>query len=170
MIIPLGDLVPDTERATFVAEQATVAGHVILHEKTSVFYGAVLRSETEAITIGAESNVQDGVIMHADLGFPTTLGARVSVGHAAVLHGCTVEDDCLIGMGAVVLNGAVIGTGSLIAAGAVIGEGTVIPPRSLVAGVPGKVKREIDDAGFARIQLNAAHYLAISETHAAAHR
>lgn len=168
MIISLGDIRPDISAARFVAASADVAGHVILHRDSSVFYGAVLRSETEAVTLGEDSNLQDGVVVHTDVGFPTTVGARVSVGHRAVLHGCTVEDDCLIGMGAVVLNGAVIGSGSLVAAGAVVAEGVVIPPRSLVAGVPGKVKRTIDDEGFAKIQLNAAHYLDIAAAHAAA--
>jgi carbonic anhydrase/acetyltransferase-like protein (isoleucine patch superfamily) len=104
-------------------------------------------------------------VVHTDAGHPTTIGSGVSVGHRAVLHGCTIEDDCLIGMGSVVLNGAHIGAGSLIAAGAVVPEGAVIPPRSLVAGVPGTVRREIDDPGLARIHANAEAYLELARRH-----
>jgi carbonic anhydrase/acetyltransferase-like protein (isoleucine patch superfamily) len=103
--------------------------------------------------------------VHTDAGHPTTIGAGVSVGHRAVLHGCTIEDDCLVGMGSVVLNGAHVGAGSLIAAGAVVPEGAVIPPRSLVAGVPGTVRREIDESGLARIRANAEVYVELARRH-----
>jgi carbonic anhydrase/acetyltransferase-like protein (isoleucine patch superfamily) len=125
------------------------------------------------VTIGEQAsiwctNLQDGTIVHADPGFPVSVGSGVSVGHRAVLHGCTVEDDVLIGMGATVLNGARIGTGSLVAAGAVILEGTEIPPRSLVAGLPGKVRRELGEEELDRIRLNAQVYLQLASTHRAA--
>jgi carbonic anhydrase/acetyltransferase-like protein (isoleucine patch superfamily) len=109
------------------------------------------------------------VVVHTDVGRPVTIGSGVSVGHRAVLHGCTVGDDCLIGMGSIILNGAVIGEGSLIAAGAVVQEGAVIPPRSLVAGVPGKVRRELADQDVARIRLNADVYVDLAQLHRASH-
>jgi len=130
----------------------------------------VLRADFEPIVLGEGSNLQDGVVVHTDPAHPTTIGAGVSVGHRAVLHGCTVEDDCLIGMGSVVLNGARIGAGSLVAAGAVVPEGVVVPPRSLVAGVPGKVRREIDDHGVGRIRRNAEVYAQLAELHRGALR
>ena len=115
-------------------------GQATIEAGASVFYGAVVRADMDRVVLGAGSNLQDNVVVHTDYGFPTDIGAGVSVGHAAVVHGCTVEDDCLIGMHATVLNGARIGAGSLVAAGTVVLEGTVVPPRSLVAGVPGKVR------------------------------
>jgi carbonic anhydrase/acetyltransferase-like protein (isoleucine patch superfamily) len=117
--------------------------------------------------LGDDSNLQDAVVCHVDAGFPLTIGRGVSVGHGAVLHGCTVEDDCLIGMSASVLNGAVIGAGSLVAAGAVVLEGTVVPPGSLVAGVPGKVRRELSEEERQGIRRNADHYLRHVEEHTA---
>lgn len=119
---------------------------------------AVLRGDTEEITIGAESNIQDGCVLHADPNFPCRIGNRCSLGHRAVVHGAIVEDDCLIGIGAIVLNGAVIGRGSLIAAGALIPEGVQVPPESVVMGVPGKVVRRTTQADLARIQHAAQHY------------
>lgn len=168
LIVPLGTHTPSVAKSAWVAPNATLAGQISLGERASVFYGAVLRADMDSITVGAETNLQDNVTVHVDAGVPTVVGARVSVGHAAVLHGCTIEDDCLIGMSATVLNGAVIGTGSLVAAGSVVLEGTVIPPRSLVAGVPAKVRREITDEEFEKIQRNASHYLDISAAHALA--
>ena len=140
---------PAVHESAFIAPSASVIGKATLAENSSAFYGVSVRADTAAITVGAGSNLQDNVVLHADPGFPCTVGARVSVGHSAVVHGCTVEDDCLIGMSATILNGAVIGAGSLIAAGAVVLEGTVVPPRSLVAGVPAKVRRELSDEEFA---------------------
>lgn len=156
-------LVPDS---AWVAPNATLVGGVTLGERASVFYGAVLRADVDTITIGDDTNLQDNVTMHCDGGKPASVGARVSVGHGAILHGCTVEDDCLIGMGSTVLNGAVIGSGSLVAAGAVVLEGTIVPPGSLVAGVPAKVRRELTEDELEGIKANAQHYLGISATHA----
>jgi carbonic anhydrase/acetyltransferase-like protein (isoleucine patch superfamily) len=168
-IISLGEaLEPTIDADAWVAPGAVLAGNVTLHPGASVWYNAVLRAEAEPIVIGARSNLQDNVSCHVDHGFPLTLGAGVSVGHGAVLHGCTVEDDVLVGMSATVLNGAVIGAGSLLAAGTVVLEGTVVPPRSLVAGVPGKVRREITDAELAGIRRNAAGYVSHTERHRAA--
>ena len=166
LIVPFRDRTPSIPESAWVAPNATLAGDITLGERASVFYGAVLRGDMDAITIGDDTNLQDNVTMHVDFGTPAIIGARVSVGHGAILHGCTVEDDCLIGMGATVLNGAVIGTGSLVAAGTVVLEGSVIPPRSLVAGVPGKVRREITDEEYEKIQQNYRTYLELSAEHA----
>jgi carbonic anhydrase/acetyltransferase-like protein (isoleucine patch superfamily) len=121
-------------------------GDVTLGEDSSVWYGAVLRGDMDAIVVGAQTNLQDGAIVHVDDGFPCIVGARVGVGHRVILHGCTVEDECLIGMGSVLLNGVRIGTGSVIAAGAVVPEGMTVPPGSLVMGVPGRIVRPVGEA------------------------
>ena len=152
--------------AAWVAPNATLAGSVTIGEGASVWYGAVLRADNEPITIGARSNVQDNCVFHVDKGKPVVLGEGVSVGHGAVIHGATVEDHVLVGMGAIIMNGAVVGTESLIAAGALISEGAVIPPRSLVAGVPGKVRRELSDDEVATLHTNAGIY----EEHRDLHR
>lgn len=168
LIVSLNGMTPSVPESAWVAPNATLVGAVTLAAGSSVFYGSVLRADSDTIEIGEGSNIQDNVTVHCDGGLPTRVGSGVSVGHGAILHGCTVEDDCLIGMGATVLNGAVIGTGSLVAAGAVILEGTVVPPGSLVAGVPGKVRRELSEEERAGIRANAAHYLELSAAHAAA--
>lgn len=157
---------PHIPSSAFVAENATLIGRVTLGERSSVFYGAVLRGDMDAITIGDDTNLQDNVTVHCDDGRPTIVGDRVSVGHAAVLHGCTVEHGCLIGMSATVLNGAVVGEGSLVAAGAVVREGMVIPPHSLVAGVPAVVRRELTQEERERVRLNSVHYVELSRLHA----
>ncbi|WP_347353494.1 gamma carbonic anhydrase family protein [Intrasporangium sp.] len=168
MIIPLGDRIPHVDASAFVAPTAHLVGDVELQAGSSVWYTAVLRAEFEPITLGERSNLQDGVVVHTDAGKPARIGAGVSVGHRAVLHGCTVEDDCLIGMGSVVLNGAVVGAGSLVAAGAVVPEGARIPPRSLVAGVPGKVRRELTDDQVAKLRHNAEIYVELARLHSRA--
>ncbi|NVM98487.1 gamma carbonic anhydrase family protein [Arthrobacter sp. SDTb3-6] len=157
---------PVTPASVFVAPTASIIGDAHFGEGASVFYGATVRADTARIEVGEGSNLQDNVVVHADPGFPCTLGAGVSVGHGAVVHGCTVEDGSLIGMGATVMNGAVIGAGSLVAAGAVVLEGTVVPPRSLVAGVPAKVRRPLTDAEVERVGATAIRYV----PRAAAHR
>lgn len=156
---------PQLDETAFVALGAVIVGQVRLAAQSSVWYNAVLRAEAEPIALGERSNLQDGVVCHVDAGYPVSIGSGVSVGHRAVLHGCTVEDDCLIGMGATILNGAVIGAGSLVAAGAVVLEGTVVPPGSLVAGVPGKVRRELSADEQAGIRRNADAYLAHVDRH-----
>lgn len=167
MLIPIDDVSPTVANDAFVAPNATLIGRVTLGERASVFYGAVLRGDIDSITIGAGSNVQDNVSMHTDVGIKLTVGSGVSIGHNAVVHGCTIEDDCLIGMGAVVLNRAVIGAGSLVAAGAVVLEDTIIPPGSLVAGVPAKVRRELTDAEKDKVRHNASSYVELAARHRA---
>ncbi|MFS0886558.1 gamma carbonic anhydrase family protein [Aeromicrobium sp. 179-A 4D2 NHS] len=165
MKIALGDRSPQVHESAFVAANATLVGSVVMHEGSSVWYGAVLRADNEPITIGPRSNVQDNCVFHVDSGKPLTLGEGVSVGHGAVIHGATVEDHVLVGMGAIILNGAVIGSESLVAAGAMVPQGAVIPPRSLVAGVPAKVRRELTDDEVAGLHLNAAVYEEHRELH-----
>ena len=165
MQLDFDDISPSVDPTAFVAPNATLIGRVTLAEGSSVFYGAVLRGDTDSITIGEGSNVQDNVSMHTDAGIQLVVGRGVSIGHNAVVHGCVIEDDCLIGMGAVVLNRAVIGTGSLIAAGAVVLEDTVIPPGSLVAGVPAKVRRELTADERQGVRLNASRYVELAARH-----
>ena len=168
MIVTLDGVTPVVHETAWVAPSADLVGAVDLRAGSSVWYTAVLRADIDPIVLGERSNLQDGVVVHTDAGHPVSIGAGVSVGHRAVLHGCTVEDDCLIGMGAIVLGGARIGTGSLVAAGAVVPEGAVIAPRSLVVGVPGRVRREIDGPGLARIRANAEVYVELARRHRAA--
>lgn len=156
---------PVVAATAWVAPGAVLAGAVELGEGSSVWYGAVLRAERARISLGRGSNLQDGVVVHVDEGFDAVIGAGVSVGHNAVLHGCTIEDHALVGMNATVLNGAVVGTGSMVAAGAVVLEGTVVPPGSLVAGVPAKVRRELTEAERDGIRRNASSYLELSALH-----
>ncbi len=146
----------------FIAENATVLGDVTIGAESSIWYGAVVRGDTEAIRIGNQTNVQDLSVLHADPGFPCTLGNRVTVGHGAIVHGATVEDDVMIGMRAVVMNGAVIGAGSIVGVGAVVTERTIIPPGSLVLGVPAQVKRPTETKDAERIRHAADHYVAAS--------
>jgi len=165
LILPIAGRAPQLHPQSWLAPNATLIGQVVLAAGASAWYGAILRAEAELIEIGAGTNVQDGVTIHVDPGFPVCVGAGVSIGHNAVLHGCTVEDDSLIGMGAVVLNGANIGAGSLIAAGAVVPQGAMIPPRSMVAGVPGKVRRELSEDELSNIRQNALVYQQLVELH-----
>lgn len=166
LIRNLGELSPSIDASAWVAPTAVVLGKVTLHPRSSVWYNAVLRADNTPIVIGEGSNLQDGVVVHTDPGSPVTLGTGVSVGHNAVIHGATVEDNCLIGMGATLLNGSVIGEGSLVAAGALVTQGMVVPPGSLVAGVPATVRRELDAEERASIRQNAETYL----NHTAQHR
>lgn len=159
---------PEVDAEAWVAPTATVVGRVKIAASSGIWYNAVLRAEFEDITIGEGSNLQDGVAAHVDPGFPLTVGKDVSVGHNAVLHGCTIGDGSLVGMGAVVMNGAVVGEGSLVAAGALVLEGTQVPPRSLVAGVPAKVRRELTDDEVAHNGLNAAVYRELLKQHRSA--
>ncbi len=159
MIAALGDRVPLVAPDAYVAEGATVVGSVELGARASVWFGAVLRGDCDLITVGEESNIQDGAVLHADEGVPLTMGARVTVGHRAMLHGCFVEDEALIGIGAIVLNRARIGRHCIIGAAALIPEGKVIPERSLVVGVPGRVVRQLTDEEVASLRDSAAHYV-----------
>jgi carbonic anhydrase/acetyltransferase-like protein (isoleucine patch superfamily) len=149
----------------YIAPTAAVMGDVTLEEESSVWYGAVVRGDMAAVVIGAQTNIQDGSIVHVDEGVPCTVGRRVGVGHRAILHGCAIEDECLIGMGAVLLNNVQIGTGSVVAAGAVIPEGMRIPPRSLVMGVPGRIVRSVDAALSERVTATWSHYVELAREH-----
>lgn len=143
----------------FIAPNAAVIGHVTLGDRASVWFSCVLRGDVESIRIGAGSNIQDGTVIHADPGFPAVVGENVTVGHNAMLHGCSIGDGSLVGIGAVVLNGAKIGEGCLIGAGALVTEGTEIPDGSLVLGAPAKVKKTLDDDARKMLRLNADHYV-----------
>lgn len=156
---------PNIHASAFIAPTASVMGNVTIGRDASIWYGAVLRGDLDAIEIGDETNIQDGTIVHTDPGFPTRVGLRVGVGHRVILHGCVVEDLCLIGMGSILLNGAVVGTGSVIAAGAVVPEGVRIPPGSLVMGVPGRVVRPVDATLSGRIHETWARYVERAKEH-----
>ncbi|KWX68416.1 gamma carbonic anhydrase family protein [Mycobacterium sp. NAZ190054] len=168
LILAVHGHTPRVHPESWVAPNASVVGNVRLAQKVSIWYSATLRAEFDPIDVGPGSNVQDGATIHADPGFPVTIGARVTVGHNAVLHGCTVGDDCLIGMGAIVGNGATIGAGSLVAPGAVLPQGFSVPPRSLVAGVPAKVRRELSTEEIQVAGINAPAYEYLLGVHRAA--
>ncbi|MDY0909586.1 gamma carbonic anhydrase family protein [Microbacterium sp. CFBP9034] len=167
-VLAVSGRAPDIDPTAFVASGARVIGAVTLSEGSSVWYNAVLRGDSDTITVGAGSNLQDNVSVHVDAAHPVVIGCDVSVGHNAVVHGCTIGDGSLIGMGSVVLSGAVIGDGCLVAAGAVVLEGTIVPPGSLVAGVPAKVRRELTDEEREGILRNAQTYRAHLGSHEAA--
>lgn len=168
MILTYEGQAPSVPANSFVAPNATLIGSVELGEEASVWFGAVLRGDTEPIQIGARSNVQDGVVIHSDPGFPVTVGQGVTIGHAARLHGCTVEDGALIGIGATVLDGAVIGKHALIGANSLIPPGKVIPERALVMGSPGKVVRTLTDEEVEELRWGAKEYVHSSAQYLAA--
>ena len=140
-------------------------GRVSLDRDVSVWPNATVRGDTDRIAVGAATNVQDGAVLHADAGSPCTVGRSVTIGHLACVHGCTVEDEVLIGIGAIILNGSVVGTGSIVGAGAVLPEGTVVPPGSLVLGTPGRVVRPTTDTQRADIRRSSEHYVAMIRVH-----
>jgi len=147
----------------FIAPTATMVGNVVLGEDTGIWFGAVIRGDKDRIEIGTGSNIQDNAVVHTSAGFPTRIGKEVSVGHGAILHGCTIHDRVLVGMGAIVMNGAVVGEDSIVAAGAVVTEGTAIPPGSVVMGVPAKVVKQASAAQKEGIRKNAASYVALAK-------
>jgi carbonic anhydrase/acetyltransferase-like protein (isoleucine patch superfamily) len=149
----------------FVHPAAFVCGDVELGARASVWPTAVLRGDTDRIVVGEDSNVQDGTVVHVDRGVPTHIGARVAIGHRAIVHGATVADDVLIAMGAILLNGVRVGTGSIVGAGALCPEGMVVPPNSLVVGLPGRVVRPTTDAERERIRRTVASYLELGARH-----
>ncbi|KAA1000969.1 gamma carbonic anhydrase family protein [Paraburkholderia panacisoli] len=149
---------PQIAGSAWVASQATLVGRVELGERTSVWFGAVIRADNEPVKIGAGSNVQEGAVLHTDPGFPLDIAGNVTIGHQAMLHGCTVGEGSLIGIQAVVLNCAVIGKNCLVAAGAIVTEGKSFPDRSLILGAPANVARELSDEDVARLDESAADY------------
>ncbi len=153
--------------SVFIAPGAIVLGDVHIGQGASVWYNSVIRGDTERISIGEETNIQDLTMVHADPGVPCLVGSRVTVGHRVILHGCIVEDECLIGMGAVLLNKVRLGRGSVVGAGAVLLEGTEVEPGSLVVGVPGRVVRKVDETSQRRIEHAWRHYVAQAQRHRA---
>lgn len=166
-IYQLGDDVPQIAADAWVADSAQVVGRVRLEPGASVWYGAVLRGDNEWITVGARSNVQDGAMLHTDMGSPLTLGDDVTIGHQVMLHGCAIGEGSLIGIQAVVLNGAKIGRNCLVGAGAIVTEGKEFPDNSLILGAPAKVVREIGPEQIARIRRGTAHYVQNAQRHKA---
>lgn len=158
-IYELDGVAPRMADSAWVADNAQVMGDVALGEGASVWFGATVRGDTETITIGEGSNVQDGSVLHADHGFPLTIGARVTVGHQVMLHGCTIGDESLIGIGAVVLNGARIGRHCLVGAGSLVTEGKEFPDGSMILGRPAKVVRELTPEQIDGLRMSAAHYV-----------
>jgi carbonic anhydrase/acetyltransferase-like protein (isoleucine patch superfamily) len=165
-LLPHGDTFPQVAGSAWIAPGAFVIGDVRLGDESSVWYGAVLRGDTEPIRIGERTNIQDGCILHADPGFPAIVGQGCVVGHNAVVHGCEIGDNCLVGMGATILNGAKIGDGSIVAAGAVVPEGREFSSRSLIVGIPAKRVGDVGEERAAEIARGASEYV----ERAAAHR
>jgi len=157
-IYQLGDETPDIAPSAFVANEATLIGKVSIAAQASVWFGAVIRGDNERISVGEASNVQEGAVLHTDPGFPLDIAANVTVGHQAMLHGCTIGEGSLIGIQAVVMNGAVIGRQCLVGAGAIVTEGKSFPDRSLILGAPAKLVRELNDEEVAKIAAGAAVY------------
>ncbi len=158
-VYALDEARPSVAPSTYVAPSAIVVGNVAIGDRSSVWFNSVIRADDDTVEIGEETNVQDLCIVHVDPGSPVRIGNRVTLGHRCVVHGCVIEDDCLIGMGAVVMNRARIGTGSIVAAGAVVLENTEIPPYSLVTGIPGKVKTTMGKDVVQRIRISSRIYV-----------
>jgi carbonic anhydrase/acetyltransferase-like protein (isoleucine patch superfamily) len=161
-IYALGGKEPDfaDKDSNWIAPDAVLIGDVSLGRNASIWFGVVIRGDNDRIVIGADSNVQEHTVMHTDLGFPLTVGTGCTIGHRAMLHGCTIGDNSLVGMGAIVLNGARIGRNSLVGAGALVTEGKEFPDNSLIVGAPAKAIRVLDEAAAARLRASAAHYVA----------
>jgi len=170
MVHRIGDKSPRVKDCLFVAWNAEVAGDVSCGPETSVWFSATVRGDIAAISIGKGTNVQDGATLHVDTDLPLTIGSGVTIGHNAVLHGCTVGDDCLIGMSAVVLSGARIGKESIVGAGALVTEGKEFPARSVILGSPAKAVRQVDDAMLAKMRENARHYILLAREAATDYR
>lgn len=169
MILSLDDTrTPEIAADAWIAPTAVVVGAVTIGADSGIWYNAVIRADSEAVTIGQRTNIQDGCAVHADPGSPAIIGDGVSIGHNATIHGCIVGDNVLVGMGAVIMNDAEVGEDSLVAAGALVLERTVIPPRSLVAGVPAKVRRPLTEEEIDNIRANATNYVTRRTVHAGA--
>ena len=165
MILTYGPHTPRIAVSSFIAESADLIGDVEIGENASVWFQAVLRGDIDPIRVGANSNIQDGTVVHTMLGSPAIIGDWVTVGHRAVVHGCTIENHCLIGMGAILLNNVRVGEGSIVAAGALVLENTVIPPRSLYLGLPARFQRQLTDSARRFIDMHATHYLQYKENY-----
>jgi gamma-carbonic anhydrase len=170
MIIPFGDKTPEIAPTAFVAENATVIGDTVIGANSSIWFGAVVRGDSNWIKIGARTNIQDLCVLHTDDRHSLTIGNDVTVGHRAILHGCVINDRVLIGMGATIMNGAVIGSGSIIGAGALVTESAVIPAGSLVLGVPAKVKRELSSSEIMAVEGASKHYVEFAEIYLSSNR
>lgn len=167
-IRPFAGKRPVIGRGVFLAETSTVIGDVEIGEESSIWYGTVVRGDMMPIRIGARTSVQDNTVVHITGGkYGTSIGSDCTIGHGAIIHACTIEDSCLIGMGSIILDGVRIGSGSLVGAGALVTPGTDIPPNSLVLGSPAKVKRELDDKEREQIRYGAAHYVELTRVYLA---
>jgi carbonic anhydrase/acetyltransferase-like protein (isoleucine patch superfamily) len=167
LLLPFDGHLPEIHPTAWVAPNATLIGRVRVEAGASVWYGCVLRGDMDQIVLGEGSNLQDNSTVHTDAGVPTTIGAGVGIGHGAIIHGTTIEDGSLIGMGATLLNRSVVRVGAFVAAGALVLEGQEIPSGMLAAGVPAKVRGELDDAGRERVRVNAIQYQELARKHAA---
>ena len=165
MLISLDGRAPEVAGDAWTAPTAVAIGAVTVGSQASLWFGAVARGDGDEIRIGARSNVQDNAVLHADPGFPALIGEDVTIGHNATVHGCTLEDRVIVGMGASVMNGARVGSDSIVAAGTLVPEGVTIPPRSLVVGAPGKVRRELTDDELAKVRRNAEVYVEKAQTY-----
>ena len=159
MILSHGARSPSIDGSTWVASNATVVGDVTIGARAGIWYSAVIRADTESIHVGEATNVQDNCVLHADPGYPLRIGDRVSIGHGAILHGCQIGDDVLVGMGAIVMNGAVVGNGCIVAAGTLLPEGATVPDGALVLGSPGKVRRQVTEEERHHIRATAERYV-----------
>ncbi|MCU0607704.1 MAG: gamma carbonic anhydrase family protein [Candidatus Edwardsbacteria bacterium] len=169
MIKPFKGKTPKVDASAFVAETAVLVGDIEIGKNCSIWYGVAIRADINKVRIGADTNIQENTVVHVDLDdrglgdCSTVIGDRVTVGHGAILHGCKIGDDCLIGMGAIVLSGAKIGEGSVVAAGALVREGQVVPPHSLVMGMPAQVKRTLGDPELELVRSSAQHYVDLAK-------
>lgn len=166
MILPFLEKKPELPESVFIAEGAHVIGDVTIGEHSSVWFNTVIRGDVNFVRIGARTNVQDNSVIHVtDKKFPTYVASNVTIGHGAIVHGCKVEDYCLIGMGAILLDNCVIGDHSLVAAGSLVREGFVVPPRTLVAGVPAKIMRELKADEIVKLEESARHYVELASNY-----
>jgi carbonic anhydrase/acetyltransferase-like protein (isoleucine patch superfamily) len=154
-----GNKVPTVDESVFIAPGAFIIGDIDIQENCSIWFNAVLRGDNEKITIGEESNIQDGTVIHSDPGFPVLIGSKVTIGHNSIIHGCTIKNGALVGMGSTILNGAVIGEGALVAAGSLVREGMIIEPGMLVAGVPAKPIKKLSETQIKNIKNGTLHYV-----------
>lgn len=168
MVMSIGGNEPAIDISLYIAPTAAIIGDVRMEDATSVWFGAVIRGDMASVRIGSGTNIQDGAVLHVDTGFPLAVGKYVTVGHSAILHGCTIGDEVLVGMGSRILNGAEIGRHSIVAAGALVPPGKSFPERSLLVGMPARVIREVEQEEIDHIKENAEHYISAAKKYAAA--